>query len=221
MNQTQGTVTMSPRPTGREIRPVIQMCIWDVRERGLVQVEKLHKHEVYFFFFSLYRGGLFRHPCSREKWKPPGEAGIKMCLRGSGRPPSHCCLGLSRREASALRLVIRRPPVGDSQRPAAGKARGRARLAGRARRGTQGRRGRRRRARTLAPWLPGPNGPRPSALLGTTELPATWGSGSCMLCAERCGIADVLTYRGGVSVFPISLPFVLVSLIHVFVYIIF
>lgn len=69
-----------------------------VSEHGRFQVEKLHKHED-FFFLSLYKGWLFCHPLSSEKWEGLGEMVIKMYLCGSGRPLSYCYTGLSLLEA--------------------------------------------------------------------------------------------------------------------------
>lgn len=64
INQTQGTVMMSPRPTGRARQPVTQISICEVSEVSLSQIKKLHTHEG-FFFHSIKVFFLFCRPLSR------------------------------------------------------------------------------------------------------------------------------------------------------------
>lgn len=79
INQTQGNVMMSPRPTGRARQPVTQISICEVSEVSLSQIKKSHKHED--FFFSFYKGFLFVLPPAFQVGSgKPLDKLIEMCL---------------------------------------------------------------------------------------------------------------------------------------------
>lgn len=58
---------MSPRPIGRELKPVIQIRICQVSKVSLFQVQKLHTHQDFFFLDFIKIFFLLHHLFSKRE----------------------------------------------------------------------------------------------------------------------------------------------------------